>query len=129
MVSEGVDDGQAHVAIMRGRSPCRNHFVALTRPRHLTGAEDREAPASGGIRYRRIGGLSDYGHIDIELRPLQSPGGLTWNGYWFALMYAVSLSIAILHPVAPGESAGTPVWVDRTLVPPPTGSISTRTSV
>ena len=42
---------------------------------------------------------------------------------------AASLSSAIIQPVAPGESAGIPVWVSTCLVRPPMSSSSTRTSV
>jgi hypothetical protein len=40
-----------------------------------------------------------------------------------------SLSSAIAHPAAPGESPGTPAWVITIFVRPPMSSSSTRTSV
>ncbi len=46
-----------------------------------------------------------------------------------AAAWVASLSSAITHPAAPGESLGTPTWVMTILVWPSMASSSTLTSV
>ena len=80
-------------------APAKKHSVTFIDPRTLT--ERRKEWQEAGVTGRAL-----------------------WDRTWSA-----SLSSAITHPVAPGESAGMPAWVITIWVRPSTSVSSTRTSV